>query len=75
MDKLKKIRTPIRASITKTLIAINAELQKDEPNLDELGNSKEKLLELKPQVSALDNKIVEALVDAAGTDSDISVES
>lgn len=49
MDVLKRIRTPVRTSIMRTIKAISDELQKLEPDLETIENLKEKLDELKLQ--------------------------
>lgn len=63
MDRLKKARRPVRASITKLLNDVTAELQKDEPSRNVLECSLLKLEDVSLKLGEFDQQVLDKLLD------------
>lgn len=74
MDRLKRRRAPLRATITKTVNDIDEELEKDPPDQEVLNLKLNKLGRLLTEVGDLDQKVKDAMLDADCTDAEYEAE-
>ena len=68
MDRVKRTRRPIRAAVTRTITELDAELAKEEPDRDLLTVITARLQEQDEQLSELDQRIMDTLLDQDCTD-------
>ena len=68
MDREKRLRRPLRIQLTKTIHEVEAELTKDEPDFHILRSKLAKLEEVMPKVTAVDEKIMDLMLDTGCTD-------
>ncbi|XP_021965025.1 uncharacterized protein LOC110860286 [Folsomia candida] len=75
MDRLKKARTPVRASITRTSNEVEAELIKPEPGKDVLEFKLHKLENLLEEINDLDQKVKDMMLDENQSEDDYAQET
>ena len=63
MDRLTKMRKPIRIVYSKTYNAIIAECEEEMPNKEQVGLLQQKLERVAVKLAKADNKVLEALID------------
>ncbi|OXA47646.1 Pro-Pol polyprotein [Folsomia candida] len=75
MDQLRRRRAPLRAALTRAVNEAKMEFEKDEPDREVLQSKLDKLEELMPDVIVIDNKILDAMLEASCTDEELEQES
>jgi hypothetical protein len=74
MDKFVKARKPLRAAATKTIHEVEAELAKEDTDKPTLKDKFMKLERVSHELHDLDQKILDALLDAGASDEDYDAE-
>lgn len=74
MDQLRQSRGRVRASITRTITEVEAELSKNAPDLLVLRAKSQKLEEWQSRVAELDHNVLRAMQEATCSDEDYNKE-